>query len=148
MYCAKCLNFLFLLGNDQDRNQRRQEFLTEVTGDLFSAPEHFSLGHCVGSDFRMGAGIAVTFRWVNYVSLTQCKHFKYSLMDTLLFCLYLLLLKHLVILNITVDWGMISSQLKTEYVVVVIENINVNSIIYIVIRSYCGLLELNISSIS
>lgn len=36
--------------------------LSEVEGDLFSAPENYSLAHCVGADFAMGAGIAVKFR--------------------------------------------------------------------------------------
>ncbi|XP_055842107.1 ADP-ribose glycohydrolase OARD1-like [Episyrphus balteatus] len=36
--------------------------LSEVEGDLFSAPEEYSLAHCVGADFAMGAGIAVKFR--------------------------------------------------------------------------------------
>lgn len=36
----------------------------EITGDLFSAPKTFSLGHCVASDLKMGKGIAVKFRWV------------------------------------------------------------------------------------
>lgn len=36
--------------------------LREVEGDLFSAPRTHSLGHCVGADLAMGAGIAVKFR--------------------------------------------------------------------------------------
>lgn len=36
--------------------------LREVDGDLFSAPKTHSLGHCVGADLAMGAGIAVKFR--------------------------------------------------------------------------------------
>lgn len=36
--------------------------LREVEGDLFSAPKTHSLGHCVGADFAMGAGIAVKFK--------------------------------------------------------------------------------------
>ncbi|XP_011195581.2 ADP-ribose glycohydrolase OARD1 isoform X2 [Zeugodacus cucurbitae] len=38
--------------------------LTEVEGDLFSAPETHSLAHCVGADFVMGAGIAVMFKQI------------------------------------------------------------------------------------
>ncbi|XP_018787976.1 PREDICTED: O-acetyl-ADP-ribose deacetylase 1-like isoform X2 [Bactrocera latifrons] len=38
--------------------------LTEVEGDLFSAPETHSLAHCVGADFAMGAGIAVKFKQI------------------------------------------------------------------------------------
>lgn len=34
-----------------------------VQSDLFSAPTDYSLAHCVGSDLRMGAGIAVKFRF-------------------------------------------------------------------------------------
>ncbi|XP_055911511.1 ADP-ribose glycohydrolase OARD1-like isoform X2 [Eupeodes corollae] len=38
--------------------------LSEVEGDLFSAPEEYSLAHCVGADFAMGAGIAVKFKQI------------------------------------------------------------------------------------
>ncbi|XP_053955921.1 ADP-ribose glycohydrolase OARD1-like [Anastrepha ludens] len=38
--------------------------LTEVEGDLFSAPKSHSLAHCVGADFAMGAGIAVKFKQI------------------------------------------------------------------------------------
>lgn len=38
--------------------------LSEVEGDLFSAPEDYSLAHCVGADFAMGAGIAVKFKQI------------------------------------------------------------------------------------
>uniref|UniRef100_A0A1I8M681 Macro domain-containing protein n=1 Tax=Musca domestica TaxID=7370 RepID=A0A1I8M681_MUSDO len=38
--------------------------LTEVDGDLFSAPESHSLAHCVAADFGMGAGIAVKFKQI------------------------------------------------------------------------------------
>ncbi|XP_012158154.1 O-acetyl-ADP-ribose deacetylase 1 isoform X2 [Ceratitis capitata] len=38
--------------------------LTEIEGDLFSAPETHSLAHCVGADFAMGAGIAVKFKQI------------------------------------------------------------------------------------
>lgn len=34
--------------------------LKTINGDLFTAT--CSLAHCVGADFRMGAGIAVKFR--------------------------------------------------------------------------------------
>ena len=36
--------------------------LTEVRGDLFSAPSSSSLCHCVSRDFRLGKGIAKLFR--------------------------------------------------------------------------------------
>ena len=36
--------------------------LTEVEGDLFSAPKEYSLAHCVAADLGMGAGIAVKFK--------------------------------------------------------------------------------------
>ncbi|XP_017096039.2 ADP-ribose glycohydrolase OARD1 [Drosophila bipectinata] len=38
--------------------------LSEVEGDLFSAPKTHSLAHCVGADLAMGAGIAVKFKQV------------------------------------------------------------------------------------
>lgn len=37
--------------------------LTEISGDLFSAPDEVSLAHCVGADMSMGAGIAVLFKY-------------------------------------------------------------------------------------
>ncbi|KAG4077549.1 hypothetical protein HA402_002976 [Bradysia odoriphaga] len=36
--------------------------ITEKSGDLFSAPKEYSIGHCVSADLRMGKGIAVKFR--------------------------------------------------------------------------------------
>lgn len=33
-----------------------------VIGDVFTAPEEYSLAHCVAVDLRMSAGIAVSFR--------------------------------------------------------------------------------------
>ncbi|KAH8239369.1 hypothetical protein KR032_003585, partial [Drosophila birchii] len=36
--------------------------ISEVDGDLFSAPKTHSLAHCVGADLAMGAGIAVQFK--------------------------------------------------------------------------------------
>ncbi|XP_067643106.1 ADP-ribose glycohydrolase OARD1-like [Eurosta solidaginis] len=38
--------------------------LTEIEGDLFTAPQTHSLAHCVGADFAMGAGIAVKFKQI------------------------------------------------------------------------------------
>ncbi|KAM7352760.1 terminal ADP-ribose protein glycohydrolase 1 [Cochliomyia hominivorax] len=38
--------------------------LTEIEGDLFSAPKEYSLAHCVAADLGMGAGIAVVFKKV------------------------------------------------------------------------------------
>ncbi|XP_073824343.1 terminal ADP-ribose protein glycohydrolase 1 isoform X3 [Musca autumnalis] len=38
--------------------------ITEVDGDLFSAPDTHSLAHCVAADFGMGAGIAVKFKQI------------------------------------------------------------------------------------
>ena len=35
--------------------------LTEIQGDLFACPAHFSLGHCVSGDFHMKKGIATEF---------------------------------------------------------------------------------------
>lgn len=34
----------------------------EIEGDLFSAPNAYSLAHCVAADLKMGAGIAVAFK--------------------------------------------------------------------------------------
>ncbi|XP_073824344.1 terminal ADP-ribose protein glycohydrolase 3 [Musca autumnalis] len=34
----------------------------EVSGDLFSVAEDYSMAHCVAADLRMGKGIAVKFR--------------------------------------------------------------------------------------
>ena len=36
--------------------------LTEMKGDLFSAPRSFSLAHCISKDCRLGAGIAKLFK--------------------------------------------------------------------------------------
>ena len=36
--------------------------LYELKGDLFNVDESYMLAHCVGSDFCMGAGIAVEFK--------------------------------------------------------------------------------------
>lgn len=38
------------------------DHVREENMDLFKAPKNFSLAHCVGSDMRMGAGIAVQFK--------------------------------------------------------------------------------------
>ncbi|KAG5891113.1 hypothetical protein JTB14_028499 [Gonioctena quinquepunctata] len=35
---------------------------TSVKGDLFDAPIHFALAHCLSSDFKMSRGIARTFK--------------------------------------------------------------------------------------
>lgn len=42
--------------------------LREVDGDLFSAPAEYALGHCVAADLRMGAGIAILFRYFDCMS--------------------------------------------------------------------------------
>ncbi|XP_069669249.1 uncharacterized protein [Periplaneta americana] len=44
------------------RDNTRYKIVTEVDGDLFTAPKEYSLAHCVATDLRMGSGIAVTFR--------------------------------------------------------------------------------------
>lgn len=36
--------------------------LVELKGDLFNVPSEYALAHCVSSDFRMGAGIALEFK--------------------------------------------------------------------------------------
>ncbi|XP_044312611.1 ADP-ribose glycohydrolase OARD1 isoform X1 [Drosophila rhopaloa] len=45
-------------------SSKPQYSLSEVDGDLFSAPKDYSLAHCVGADLAMGAGIAVQFKKV------------------------------------------------------------------------------------
>ncbi|EDX11341.1 GD12137 [Drosophila simulans] len=45
-------------------SSKPQYTLSEVDGDLFSAPSTYSLAHCVGADLAMGAGIAVQFKKV------------------------------------------------------------------------------------
>lgn len=40
-----------------------KEVIREIEGDLFAADKSISLAHCVASDLKMGAGIAVTFRF-------------------------------------------------------------------------------------
>lgn len=37
---------------------------TDIEGDLFSCSKDSSLAHCVAADMKMGAGIAVKFKWV------------------------------------------------------------------------------------
>ncbi|KAM7352761.1 terminal ADP-ribose protein glycohydrolase 3 [Cochliomyia hominivorax] len=36
--------------------------IKEISGDLFSADESYSMAHCVAADLKMGKGIAVKFR--------------------------------------------------------------------------------------
>lgn len=36
--------------------------IREIEGDLFNASKDYALAHCVASDLRMGAGIAVQFK--------------------------------------------------------------------------------------
>lgn len=36
--------------------------IKEISGDLFSANEKYSMAHCVAADMRLGKGIAVKFR--------------------------------------------------------------------------------------
>ncbi|XP_032574982.1 ADP-ribose glycohydrolase OARD1 isoform X1 [Drosophila sechellia] len=45
-------------------SSKPQYTLSVVDGDLFSAPNTYSLAHCVGADLAMGAGIAVQFKKV------------------------------------------------------------------------------------
>lgn len=47
---------------NERRPHHKQYIISELKGDVFSAPEEFSLGHCVAKDFRMGSGIAVKFK--------------------------------------------------------------------------------------
>ncbi|XP_055911512.1 ADP-ribose glycohydrolase OARD1 [Eupeodes corollae] len=35
--------------------------ITEISGNIFTASEEFSLAHCVGADLKMAKGIAVEF---------------------------------------------------------------------------------------
>ncbi|XP_065355804.1 ADP-ribose glycohydrolase OARD1 [Calliphora vicina] len=51
--------------NPNKRNMSSSNYkLTEIEGDLFSAPKEYSLAHCVAADLGMGAGIAVVFKQV------------------------------------------------------------------------------------
>lgn len=43
-------------------NKPYNSVVQEVEGNLFSASSDYSLAHCVAEDFRMSAGIAVTFK--------------------------------------------------------------------------------------
>lgn len=48
---------------DANTNNENSGFaFEEKQGSLFDCPPHFSLGHCVGKDLAMGAGIAVAFK--------------------------------------------------------------------------------------
>ncbi|XP_049793057.1 transcription initiation factor TFIID subunit 1-like isoform X2 [Schistocerca nitens] len=44
------------------RTTGEPQVVTEINGDLFTAPADYSLAHCVAEDMRMGSGIAVTFK--------------------------------------------------------------------------------------
>ncbi|XP_049942446.1 uncharacterized protein LOC126419310 isoform X2 [Schistocerca serialis cubense] len=46
------------------RTTGEPQVITEIYGDLFTAPPDYSLAHCVAEDMRMGSGIAVTFKQV------------------------------------------------------------------------------------
>lgn len=37
--------------------------ITDISGDLFTAPDDISLAHCVSADLTMGAGIAVLIKY-------------------------------------------------------------------------------------
>ncbi|XP_049840597.1 uncharacterized protein LOC126285328 isoform X2 [Schistocerca gregaria] len=55
------------VNNRNIRDQRMRttgdpQVVTEIFGDLFTAPADYSLAHCVAEDMRMGSGIAVTFK--------------------------------------------------------------------------------------
>ncbi|KAH8379268.1 hypothetical protein KR009_003972, partial [Drosophila setifemur] len=66
MYTSKLLELRaafrrgFVVGMSSEASYR----ISEVDGDLFSAPMTHSLAHCVGADLAMGAGIAVKFKEV------------------------------------------------------------------------------------
>ncbi|KAK7873270.1 hypothetical protein R5R35_011338 [Gryllus longicercus] len=53
-------------GNQQRYDKNKEHYskvkIEEINGDLFSAPEDYSLAHCVAADLRMGSGIAVQFK--------------------------------------------------------------------------------------
>ncbi len=52
-----------IVRNNSDKFRRNVESVVrEIEGDLFTASEEYSLAHCVATDFRMGAGIAVQFK--------------------------------------------------------------------------------------
>lgn len=56
---------LYYIGTGRNSSDSvRSSVIKEMEGDLFEAPNDYSLAHCVGQDFRMGSGIAVEFRYV------------------------------------------------------------------------------------
>lgn len=57
-----CLYYYCVLQDSGNKMTQEAFQIKEVDGDLFTAPEDTSLGHCVGADMAMGAGIAVQFR--------------------------------------------------------------------------------------
>ena len=48
--------------SDEDFISKNQFSLREMDGDLFDAPTHTSLCHCISSDCKLGMGIAKQFR--------------------------------------------------------------------------------------
>ena len=52
--------------------------IIEIQGDLFKAPEEFSLAHCVSQDLRMSAGIATEFK-NKYGELKEMKNIQISI---------------------------------------------------------------------
>lgn len=43
----------------------QENIIEEVNTFIFSMPVEYSLGHCVASDMRMSAGIAIYFKLLN-----------------------------------------------------------------------------------
>lgn len=50
--------------------------LKDIEGDLFKAPNTCSLAHCVAADLKMGAGIAVKFKFVSMHDCNQSMNSK------------------------------------------------------------------------
>ena len=49
--------------------------ITEVQGDLFSAPQGYYLAHCISGDFALGAGIAKKFDEIYNMRFKLFKNF-------------------------------------------------------------------------
>lgn len=53
---------VFFSGPNRFTMANRGEKVQEIKADLFTAPSHYALAHCVGADLLMGRGIAVAFK--------------------------------------------------------------------------------------
>lgn len=59
----RVFHHIFILEQFVELTMAAKLIFREVTGDLFSAAKEYSLAHCVAADLKMGAGIAIKFRW-------------------------------------------------------------------------------------